>query len=64
MKFATLKCNHIKSTDIYFQIYEHNMLQIKKERANISQYKAGNNANIGNFVRFWKTRPTVYGHMP
>ena len=32
------------------------MLQIKKETANIWEYKVGNNANIANFVRLWKTR--------
>ena len=32
------------------------MLQIKKETANIWEYKDGNNANIANFVRLWKTR--------
>ena len=51
MKPATLKCNPIKSIDIYFYINIHHMLQIKKETANIYQYKVGNNANIGNFMR-------------
>ena len=31
------------------------MLQIK-ETALISEYKDGNNANMANFVRLWKTR--------
>ena len=30
------------------------MLQIKKETANISQYKVEIHANIGNLVRLWK----------
>ena len=32
------------------------MLQIKKEIANIWEYKVGNNANIANFVHLRKTR--------
>ena len=32
------------------------MLQIRKETANLLQYKVGNNADIANFVRLWKTR--------
>ena len=32
------------------------MLQIKKETANIWEYKVGNNANIANFVYLWKTQ--------
>ena len=32
------------------------MLQIKKEMANILEYKVGNNVNFANFVRLWKTR--------
>ena len=31
------------------------MLQIKKQMANILEYKVGNNANIANFVRLCKT---------
>ena len=60
MKPATLKCNPIKSIDIYFYIHKHHMLQIKKETANIYQYKVGNNANIGNFMRLWETRLFIY----
>ena len=32
------------------------MFLIKKEIANIWEYKVGNNANIANFVRLWKPR--------
>ena len=44
------------STDIYFHIYWHHILQIKKETGDLSQYKVGNNANTANFVHLWKTR--------
>ena len=30
------------------------MLQLKKETANIWEYKVGNNATIANFARLWK----------
>ena len=32
------------------------MLQIKKETANIPEYKVANNANIANFMPLWKPR--------
>ena len=32
------------------------MMQIKKETANICEYKVEINANIANFVRLWKPR--------
>ena len=32
------------------------MLQIKKGNEDIWEYKVGNNTNIANFVRLWKTR--------
>ena len=44
------------TTDIYFHIYWYHVLQIKKETANLSQYKVDNNVNIANFVHLWKTR--------
>ena len=37
------------------------MLQVKKETANICQYKVGNNDDIDNFVRLWKTRVCLAG---
>ena len=40
MKSATLKCN------LLIYIYEHYIVQIKKETANIWEYKIGNNVNI------------------
>ena len=32
------------------------MLQMKKEIANIWEYKVGNNAIVANLVSLWKTR--------
>ena len=56
MKSETLKCDPIIVTNIYFHIYQYQMLKIKKETANIWEYKVSNNDQITNFVRFWKTR--------
>ena len=38
------------------------MLQIKKETANVWEYKVGSNANIANCVRLWKTRLCILTH--
>ena len=50
MKSTTFKCSPIISTDIF----------IKKETANIWEYKFGNMANIANFMRLWKTRMGIF----
>ena len=35
---------------------KHHVLLIKKETANIFEYKVDTDANIANFVRLWKTQ--------
>ena len=36
------------------------MLKIKKETADIWEYKVGSNANIATFVHLWKTRLPLF----
>ena len=52
MNSETMKYNPLKPTEIYFHIYLHQMVQIKKEVTNIWEYKIGSNANIAIFVSF------------
>ena len=54
MNSETMKYNPLKPTEIWFHIYLHQMVQIKKEVTNIWEYKIGSNANIANFVCLWE----------
>ena len=45
MKYITLKFNPLIVTEIYFHIYQHRMMQIKKETANCLEYKVSHYAN-------------------